>query len=54
MTPAEYEKLLTSPFPIGGLATPEDIARLVFFLSGEDAGYITGVTHTIAGGVTLI
>ena len=54
MSPAEYEKLLTDKVPLGRLATPEDIAKYTFFLAGDDASYVTGVSHTVAGGVTLI
>ena len=36
--------------PIGRLATPEEIARGVLFLVGEEAGFITGATLSINGG----
>lgn len=54
MTPAEYEQVLTAKVPAGRLAMPEDVARLVRFLAGEDADYITGIAITQAGGTTLI
>lgn len=54
VTPAEYERLLTSKVPLGRLATPKDIAKFAFFLAGDDASYATGVSYTVAGGVTLI
>lgn len=39
--------------PLGRFATPDDVARAVVFLAGADAGYITGQTLTVDGGVTL-
>ena len=36
--------------PVGRLGEPEEVARCVVFLSGEDAGYITGSTLTVNGG----
>ena len=54
MTPAEYEKLFTDRVPLGRLAMPEDIAKYAFFLASDAAAYTTGISHTVAGGVTLI
>lgn len=54
MTPAEYEHKLTSMVPMRRMATPEEVAEFMFFLSSEKAGYITGVSLTIAGGKSLI
>ncbi|WP_193367172.1 acetoacetyl-CoA reductase [Pelagibius marinus] len=36
--------------PVGRLGEPEEIARCVVFLAGEDAGFITGATLTANGG----
>jgi acetoacetyl-CoA reductase len=36
--------------PVGRLGHPEDIARCVAFLAGDDAGFITGSTLTVNGG----
>jgi NAD(P)-dependent dehydrogenase (short-subunit alcohol dehydrogenase family) len=33
-------------------ATPEEIAGVVAFLSSDDAGFVTGVTIPIDGGLT--
>ena len=54
MTPKEYEKTLTDKVPLGRMATPEEVAEFMLFLSSDRAGYITGVALTIAGGKTLI
>ncbi len=37
--------------PVGRLGTPQDVAKLVAFLAGPDAGYITGQVLTIDGGL---
>lgn len=54
MTPEAYEKTLTDSVPMKRMATPEEIADLMIFLSSDAASYITGVTITSAGGKTLI
>ena len=37
--------------PLGRIASPEEIARTAFFLSGPDAGFITGVSLNVDGGI---
>jgi NAD(P)-dependent dehydrogenase (short-subunit alcohol dehydrogenase family) len=54
MTPAEYEEKLTSMVPMRRMVSPEEVADFMLFLSSDKAGYITGVSLTIAGGKTLI
>jgi NAD(P)-dependent dehydrogenase (short-subunit alcohol dehydrogenase family) len=41
---------MAATVPVGRIGTPEEIAALVAFLAGPDAGYITGECITIAGG----
>jgi NAD(P)-dependent dehydrogenase (short-subunit alcohol dehydrogenase family) len=41
---------LMGRIPLGRLATPEEIAQVVLFLSSEQARYITGVTLPVDGG----
>jgi acetoacetyl-CoA reductase len=36
--------------PVGRLGQPEEIARTVAFLAGEEAGFITGATFAVNGG----
>jgi acetoacetyl-CoA reductase len=36
--------------PVGRLGLPEEIARTVLYLAGDEAGFITGSTITINGG----
>ena len=49
-TEPERMKRFRGEIPIGKLAVPEDIARLVLYLTGETDGFITGETIYIAGG----
>lgn len=51
--PAEMREQVVSTAPAGRLGTPADIANAVLFLSSEEAGYITGQTLTVDGGLTL-
>jgi len=39
--------------PLRRLGTPEDIAPLVAFLASDGAGYITGQTVSVSGGLTM-
>jgi 2-hydroxycyclohexanecarboxyl-CoA dehydrogenase len=44
---------LTRAVPMRRLGRPEDVAAAVAFLAGEDAGYITGQTLSVSGGLTM-
>ncbi|MDR0605723.1 MAG: SDR family oxidoreductase [Bacteroidales bacterium] len=48
----EEIKNITSSIPMGRLAEPAEIARLVYFLASENNTYITGQTVFIDGGYT--
>lgn len=50
--PAVRADALTNT-PVGRLGRPEDIARMAVFLSGPDAGYVTGAEVLVDGGQTL-
>ncbi|HUN94602.1 MAG TPA: acetoacetyl-CoA reductase [Burkholderiaceae bacterium] len=43
-------KQIVASVPVGRLGTPDEIARGVVFLAGDDAGFITGSTLAINGG----
>ena len=45
------EKL--ADIPVGRLGQPEEVAALVSFLVSDDAGYITGATLDLNGGVLM-
>ncbi len=49
--PEEVMKTKILPLiPVGRLGEPEEIARCVVFLAGEDAGFVTGSTLSANGG----
>jgi NAD(P)-dependent dehydrogenase (short-subunit alcohol dehydrogenase family) len=39
--------------PLGRLADPEDVARVIVFLASEAGGYITGQAVTVDGGYLM-
>jgi glucose 1-dehydrogenase len=45
-------KSLLQNIPMKRMGKPEDVAGVVAFLASEDAGYITGTTYYIDGGLT--
>jgi acetoacetyl-CoA reductase len=44
---------IVAKIPVGRLGHAEDIARGVTFLTAEDAGFITGSTLSINGGMHM-
>ena len=44
---------LVQQIPLGRLGTPEDVAVAVAFLASPQAGYITGVTLHVNGGMYM-
>lgn len=49
------EQMQISPYfsPIARVGTPEDVAKVVYFLSTEEAGFISGENITIDGGYSI-
>ena len=47
------EEKVAAAYPMKRLGAPEDIAGAVSFLLSRDAGWITGQTLVVDGGVTL-
>ena len=43
---------LLNQIPLGRIGSPEDIANMVLYLASDEAGYITGQTIAIDGGMT--
>ncbi len=61
VAPGEIETAMLSPetdmliprIPLHRLGTPADVAATIFYLCGEDAGYVTGTEIFITGGQHL-
>lgn len=51
--PSEALKQIVARVPVQRLGEPEEIARAVTFLCAEDAGFLTGSTLTVNGGLYL-
>jgi 3-oxoacyl-[acyl-carrier protein] reductase len=50
----EQKAKLNAGIPMGRMGLPEDIANAVVFLASEEAGYITGQTIHVNGGMVMI
>jgi 3-oxoacyl-[acyl-carrier protein] reductase len=48
----DHEKIVAN-IPLGRQAAPEEIARVVRFLAGDDASYITGAVIPVDGGLGM-
>tara|TARA_B110000438_G_scaffold29021_1_gene28032 strand:+ start:1689 stop:2435 length:747 start_codon:yes stop_codon:yes gene_type:complete len=44
---------LYSKIPLGRIGSPDDIATVALFLASDEAGYITGQTITVDGGMVM-
>jgi meso-butanediol dehydrogenase/(S,S)-butanediol dehydrogenase/diacetyl reductase len=53
VTPEEVKQLWVADTPMGRLEQPEDVARAVAFLAGDDAGFITGEALAVNGGAFM-
>lgn len=51
--PEQVQALWIEDTPMGRLETAEDVARVVAFLAGEDAGFITGEAVAVNGGAFM-
>jgi meso-butanediol dehydrogenase/(S,S)-butanediol dehydrogenase/diacetyl reductase len=51
--PGELMAEWTSKIPLGRAGTNDDVANLLLFLASEDAGYITGQTINVDGGMFM-
>src|SRR5437763_100984 len=53
LTPEQKERI-AGTIPMGRLGAPEDVAATVVFLASDQAGYITGQTLHVNGGMAMI
>jgi 3-oxoacyl-[acyl-carrier protein] reductase len=50
----EVKAELLKRVPIGSMGTSEDIAAAVVYLASQEAGYLTGATLHINGGMAML
>jgi meso-butanediol dehydrogenase/(S,S)-butanediol dehydrogenase/diacetyl reductase len=53
VSPDEVRQLWIADTPLGRLESPEDVARVVAFLAGPDARFITGEALAVNGGAFM-
>ena len=51
--PESVKTALLASSPLGRLGSPEDVAQLIAFLAGDEAGYITGQVIRVDGGMVM-
>ena len=51
--PAEHRQRLEAMTPLGRIAQPEDIARVIVFYASDDSGFMTGTYAPVNGGLTM-
>ena len=49
----EVRRLYINDTPMGRVEDPEDVARVVAFLAGSDAGFVTGEALSVNGGAFM-
>jgi 2-hydroxycyclohexanecarboxyl-CoA dehydrogenase len=49
----KLKEALQKAIPFRRLALPQDLANAVTFLASDEAGYITGQTLSVSGGLTM-
>jgi len=52
VAPAVLERLVAG-IPVGRIGSPREVAALVAFLASEEAGFTTGATYDVNGGVAM-
>lgn len=50
----DYKDQIVKQIPLSRLGKPEEVAKIIKFLVSEDAGYITGQTFVIDGGLSMV
>ncbi len=51
--PADVKNRLMEQIPLGRLGMPEDVAKAVVFFASDAAGYVTGQTLAVDGGMVM-
>ena len=51
--PIKAKKDFIARQPMGRLGTPEEIASLAIYLSSDESEFVTGITHSIDGGMSI-
>jgi 3-oxoacyl-[acyl-carrier protein] reductase len=51
---AEQREAGTKAIPMGRFGAPEDIAAAVVYLASQEAGYVTGATLHVNGGIAMV
>jgi NAD(P)-dependent dehydrogenase (short-subunit alcohol dehydrogenase family) len=54
LTDAQAQEMGERVVPLGRLARPEEIARVVLFLCSDDASYVTGAMYYVDGGFSAL
>lgn len=49
----EIKEDIAKTIPLKRMGTPQDVANLVKFLSGDDSSYITGQVINVDGGMLM-
>ena len=49
---SDFRKMVESKTPLGRIAQPDDIAGAAVYFASDDAGWVTGQTLVLAGGMT--
>ncbi len=50
----DQKDVINKQIPAGRMGTPEEIAAAVLYLASEEAGYVTGATLHVNGGMTMV
>ena len=51
--PAETVEAMVRTIPVGRLGRPQEVAALVAYLASDEAGFVTGATYDINGGMLM-